>query len=181
MAGCLMMSALTLENYRSTSLVLRSPMPQVSKLIEKNGYDDVAVLLRHLAAEQVRHYSSIWELVELPLGLAVGGCLFLATQRRVFPILLCALMLVAVVFQHFAVTPELGYRGRETDFPPGNAALAPMARVWALQQVYFSVEAVKLLAGAVLASYLFVFRARSRRVAKDTDTIDRTAHGHVNR
>lgn len=181
MAGCILLAALSVENYRSPSLVLNSPLPPVSRLIEKNNFDEIATLLRHLAAEQVREYSSLWELAEFPLGLAVGACLFLATQRRVFPMLLCGLMLVAVVFQHFAVTPELGFRGRATDFPPGNAVVASLARVWALQQIYFSVEAVKLLAGAVLASYLFVFRVRSRRKSNDVDTIDHTAHGHVNR
>ena len=157
MAGCLMMVFLNIENLRTTSLVLSEPLPPVSKMIGKNGYDQISTLLRHLAAEQTRHYFSLWELAEFLLAFAVGGSLFLATQRRIFPMILCAMMLMAVAFQHFAVTPELAFRGRETDFPPGNLTLAPMARTWALQQVYFSVEVIKLLAGAVLASYLFVF------------------------
>lgn len=181
MAGCIMMALLDVENFRSPSLVLNSPLPPVSKLIEKNGHDQLSMLLRHLAAEQTRHNYSQWEFAQFALAFAVGGCLFLATQRRIFPLILCAMMLIAVVFQYFAVTPELTFRGRETDFPPGNTAFGPMARVWALQQVYFSIEAVKLLIGALLASYLFVFRARSRRSAKEVDTIDHTQHGHVNR
>jgi hypothetical protein len=171
---------LNIENLRSTSLVLTSPLPPVAKMIEKNGSDQISVLLRHLAAEQTRHYSALWEVAQIGLALAVGGCLALATQRRIFPIILCGMMLAAVLFQHFAITPELGYRGRDTDFPPGNTAIGPVARVWALQQVYFSVEVVKLITGAVLASYLFVFRA-SRRRTKEIDTIDHTAHGHINR
>jgi hypothetical protein len=180
MAGCLLMIFLNLENLRSTSLVLNSPLPPVGKMIEKNGYDQVALVLRHLAAEQTRHYTDLWGLAEIGLALAVGGCLALATQRRVFPLVLCGIMLIAVVFQHFAIMPELGYRGRDTDFPPGNTAIGPVARMWALEQVYFSVEVVKLIAGAVLASYLFVFRA-SRRRTKEVDTIDHTTQGHINR
>lgn len=163
MAGCLIMVFLNVQNLRSPSLVLASPAPAVSKMIQKDGYDEVSLVLRHLAAEQARYYNSRWELAELLLAFAVGGCLFLATQRRIFPLILCAAMLTAVIFQHFTVTPELAYRGRETDFPPGNTALGPMARVWALQQVYFSVETVKLLAGAVLASYLFVIHVSRKR------------------
>jgi len=175
-----MMVFLNVQNLRSASLVLASPLPPVAKLIEKNGYDQISLLLRHLAAEQTRRYYSLWELVQFLLAFAVGGCLFLATERRIFPMLLCASMLITLIFQHFAVTPELAFRGLETDFPPGNTELGPMARLWALQQVYFSVEVIKLLAGAVLASYLFVFRARHRR-SKEIDTIDHTYHGHINR
>ena len=180
MAGCLLMIGLNLENVRFPGAVLSSPLPPVSKLIEKNGADQISLLLRHFAAEQTRHYTALWELAEIGLALALGGCLFLATQRRIFPLVLCGLMLITVVFQHFAVTPELAFRGREADFPPGSAALGPLARVWALQQVSFSVEAVKLIAGAILASYLFVYRARSRRTSKDSDAIGHE-QGHLRR
>lgn len=180
MAGCLLMICLNVENLRFPGVVLTSPLPPVSKLIEKNGADQISTLLRHFAAEQTRHYTSMWELAEFGFALALGGCLFLATQRRIFPLVLCGMMLIIVMFQHFAVTPELAFRGREADFPPGSAALGPLARVWALQQVSFSVEAVKLIAGAILASYLFVFRARSRRTNKELDTISH-APGHLRR
>jgi hypothetical protein len=37
-----------------------------------------------------------------------------------------------------------------------------MTRMLAMQQVYFGVEIVKLAAGVILSSYLFVFRAQRR-------------------
>jgi hypothetical protein len=91
---------------------------------------------------------------------------------------LCGLMLALVLFEHFAITPELAYRGRATDFPPGSAVFGAQARVWALGQVYAGLEAVKLVVGGILASYLFVFRTR-RRVRKEAGVVDRADHSRV--
>ena len=93
----------------------------------------------------------------------------------------CGLMLGLLLFQHFTITPELAFRAAETDFPPGNAAVGPMARMWALQQVYAGVEIAKLIAGCVLATYLFMLRTLRRRRSRDVDSIDHTYHGHINR
>ena len=95
--------------------------------------------------------------------------------------MLCVIKLVVVLFQHFGVTPELIYRGREGDFPPGSTAVGTQTRVWALHQVYVGVECVKLLSGAVLGSYLFAFRTRRRRRRTEDDFINHPDHSHVNR
>ena len=44
--------------------------------------------------------------------------------------MLCGLMLALVLFQ-LAIRPELTFRGRAADFPPGNQALGTQARVGA--------------------------------------------------
>ena len=82
-------------------------------------------------------------------------------------------MLVLVLFKHFAISPELAYRGRATDFPPGSAVFGAQARVWALNQVYVGVESVKLVLGGILASYLFFFHARRQRSRKEAGVADR--------
>jgi hypothetical protein len=79
-------------------------------------------------------------------------------------------MLVLVLLQFGAISPEIAYRGRETDFPPGSTNIGSVTRLMALQQVYFGVEVVKLIAGGLLASYLFVFRTQ-RRSRKDRETV----------
>jgi hypothetical protein len=91
---------------------------------------------------------------------------------------LCAVMLLLVVFKHIGVTPELAYRGRLADFPPGNNTTGILLRVYALEQVYAWVEGARLLAGVVLASYLFTFRARRSR--KQLHAIDNPDHSHIN-
>lgn len=165
---------IAVQNFRSPSLIMDSPMPPAGQMVKTLGPDQARLLLSHFAAEQTRHYFRLWQRAELVLGVALAGCLVSATQKRLFPLFLCATMLVMVLFQ-FGITPELIYRGREADFPPGNAALGAVARVWALQQVYAGVEAVKLFAGGLLASYLFVFRT-SRRSRKEVNAV-----GHLTR
>ena len=156
------MAFITIQNIQVPRLVLAGTNPPVAQVIKKLGYEDTAQLLRHAGAEETRRYSYAWEQVELFLGVMLAGCLFLGTQRRILPLTLCGVMLALVLFQHIAVTPELAYRGRETDFPPGNNALGPMTRMLAMQQVYFGIEIVKLATGVILSSYLFVFRAQRR-------------------
>jgi hypothetical protein len=169
--GVLFMGFITIQNVRVPRLVLAGTNPTVAQVIKKLGYDDTALLLRHAGAEETRRYSYVWEEFELFLGVMLGGCLFLGTQRRALPLALCGVMLALVLFQHVGVTPELAYRGRETDFPPGNNALGPMTRMLAMQQVYFGIEIVKLATGVILSSYLFVFRAQ-RRGRKPVHALD---------
>jgi len=164
-AGCLFMSFINVQNLGTPSLVLISPPEPVAKMIEQLGWEQMSALVRHTAAEQTRHYTTRWIEAQLPLGLILLLCLAMATQKRVLPLVLCGMMLLAVLFE-LRISPELIYRGRETDFAPGGAAVDPMTRYWALEQLYFGAEIVKLLSGCILASYLFVFRTSRRH--KDT-------------
>ena len=88
-------------------------------------------------------------------------------------------MLAIVLFQFVAVTPELAYRGRDADFPPGNRTFAIQARLWTMQEAYIALETVKLLMGGVLVSYLFAYQVESRRRRK-ADVVDHAHHSHVN-
>ena len=159
------MAFITIQNLRTPSLIMSSPPEAVSRLIQQTGWEPMSALLRHAAAEQTRRYTALWIEAQLLLGLALLGCLVMATQKRIMPLALCGIMLVFVLFQ-LRVVPELIYQGRQTDFPPGSTAVAAVTRYWALQQVYFGAEIVKLLCGGALASYLFVFRT-SRRKGKE--------------
>jgi hypothetical protein len=121
----------------------------------------------------------LWQQLQILVGAVLGVCLFLATQRRTFPLILCGMMFGMVLFE-LRLTPELTYLGRETDFPPGMNSVGLVQRLWALEQVYGGVEIVKLLAGGILASYLFVFRT-SRRSRKDVNAVNHPDHSHINR
>lgn len=156
------MSFITVQNLRTPSLVLAAPLDPVAKLVQQVGWEQMTALLRHAAAEQTRHYTALWIEAQLALGLVLLICLAMATQKRIMPLALCGMMLVIVLFQ-MRVAPEIVYQGRGTDFPPGANTVSAMTRFWALQQVFFGTEIVKLLCGGVLASYLFVFRTSRRK------------------
>jgi hypothetical protein len=162
--GCsLLLGFLTLENFRSPNLVLSSPAPAEAIMIEKLGQDNARLLLRHLAMEQSRSYLGLWEDAQMVIGITLFLLLLLSSQTRMFPLLMAMAMLLVVLFQHFAVLPEMTFRGREADFPPGSANIAIQARVWTLGQIYVGLESAKLIVGGILASYLFVFYANANR------------------
>jgi hypothetical protein len=173
------MSFLALQNLNSAELILNAPAPQVAKMIRALGQDQAELLLHHFSAEQNRRYFFVWEQVQIWLALGLAVFLYLATQRKIFPLALCGIMLALVLFQHIGITPELSYRGRETDFPPGNAAFGAMKRVLILTQLFIGTELVKLVTGGILVSYLVVFRARKRSTRRDVDLVDDADHSHI--
>jgi hypothetical protein len=176
--GSLLIILIQAENLRFTNSLLATPSDQAVAFMKKTGsHEDIATLLRYQAAEQNRRYAANWEEIQIGLGLVLAACLFLGTQRRIFPMVFCGLMLILVIFEHVGVTPELAFRGRETDFPPGNGTYGLQVRVWALGQVYAWVEGVKIVLGVLLSSYLFIFRAR--RTRKQINAIDYPYHSHI--
>jgi hypothetical protein len=174
------MTLVALQNVHSSDLVLTSPVGPVGNMIKALGQDQIMLLLRHHAAEQTRSLYSIWEQAQVGLGVALGICLYFATQKRILSLVLCGVMLAVVLFQLWAITPELSYRGREMDFSPGSATNTAMVRTLLLYQVMVVSEGLKLVVGGILASYLFVFRtSRKRSSRREVDTIDHADHSHV--
>src|SRR5437870_11074816 len=104
--GCsLLMSFLAVQNLRSPVRTIANATPPATKLAQKLGEEDALLLLRFQAAEQNRTYLFYWELVQIVMALCLGGCLFLGTQRRIVPLVLCGSMLLLVVIEHVALTP----------------------------------------------------------------------------
>jgi hypothetical protein len=178
MAGSVIAIYITVRAMEESRLVLASPPAPVTEIVQKLGYDRTAEFVRHVGAEMARRQTDNWEVAEILLAVLLGGCLYLATERRIFPLILCGLMLAMVLFQHGAVSPEIAFRGREADFAPGNTNVAIVTRIWALRQVYFGLETVKLIAGGILASYLFVFHTSERRRRKKTSDVKDAVASH---
>lgn len=170
--GCALMAYISVHALE-TSSTLAAPVPPVAQVEAKLGQETATLFVRHIQQEQARAILRFWEWSEILIGVVLLGCLFLATERRIFPLVLCGLMLVLVFFQIGALSPEIAYRGREADFPPGNSNVGTLTRLLALQQAYFGVEVMKLIAGGLLASYLFVFRAL-RRTGRQRDALPST-------
>jgi hypothetical protein len=178
--GCsIFMAFMVVENLRFPGQVMNSPSGPAREMLAKLGREDAALLLRYQAAEQNRAYMAAWELAQFAVALGLAAFLFLGTQKKLLPMLLCGIMLVLVGVEHFVISPELAFRGREADFPPGNRTFATEARVWAMEQAYIGLEGAKLLIGGILGSYLFVFRAGSRRGRKQVYAVDYADHSHV--
>ena len=176
-----MIAYVAIFNLRSVGNMQRTIQPAAVKIINSLGDEQTRLIMRYHAAEINRGLFRNWEKAQFAIGLLLFLCLFLGTDRRVFPLMLCGIMLAMVIFQYSGVDKELTYRGRETDFPPGDTDFALQQRVWALHQIYVSVECVKLAAGLFLAGYLFVFRARRRRRKGEPQLVDQPDPSHVER
>jgi hypothetical protein len=167
LGGSLLMILIQAGNLRFTNSLLSTQSDQAAAFVKKTGTKDFALMMRYQAVEQNRRYAEVWEDIQMSLGLLLAATLFLGTQRRIFPMVFCGLMVLMVGFEHFGVTPALAVSGRETDFPPGNAAVDSLVRMYALGQVYAWVEGFKLVLGVLLSGYLFIFRARRTRRSSD--------------
>jgi hypothetical protein len=170
--GCsLFLAVLAVQNVRFAARLAGGPIPPAAQIINDAGPEQAKLLLRHFAWEQNRFYFTNWETFQMPVAVVLALFLYLTTDRRILPPILCGLMLALVMFEYFAITPEFIYRGREADFPPGSLAFGAEARAWVLTEVLIGAEAAKLLIGGVLASYLFSYRTR-RKVRKTSDPAD---------
>ena len=173
--GCsLLMDFLSLQNPHAASLVIANATAPAGKRLRMLSEEDATLLMRYQAAEMNRHYAYDWELMQIALALALGACAFLGTQKRIVPLALCGAMLAIVALQHIAITPELAYRGRDADFPPGSNTFATLSRLWTMQQISGVTEGLKLVLGGILASYLFVFRSGRRKKVRVDETADRS-------
>lgn len=149
-------------NLKLPERVMANPAPPAEKIIKDYGADNAALLLRHFAAEGNRYFLGRWERTEILLGVVLLPFLFSATDRKPLPLICVGFMLMIAIFQYFAVTPELAFRGREADFPPGLGDLAVERRVWVLTQIYMGTEATLLLVGAVVTLYVASYKSRKR-------------------
>ena len=175
--GSIFMAYVATGNFQTVTELLKSPPPQTEKMIQTLGARDARLLLRYLAGEENRLFFQTWETVELILGAALVAFLYLGVKRPLLAGFAGAVMLLAA-FQHFQITPELVWQGRNIDFVPANAAVEARERFMRLHAVYGVIEAVKLLLLSATAGFLFPRRRHARRQV-EVDAIDYAHHRHV--
>jgi hypothetical protein len=163
---CVLVDLLAMQNLRLAEQMMNSAIPAASEILQKAGREPMGQLLHHFAAEQNRYAFSLWGMIQLPGLLLLAAVLYFAADKRILPQILCLAMLVLVIFE-IAINPEMAYRGREADFPPGSLAVAAQARVWALTEIWIGVEAVKLAVGGVLTAFLISYKSKRRTRRSD--------------
>ena len=168
LAVTLALDIVSAVNLGAADDVLRTPVAGAAEIVRTTGPEQARLLLRHFANEQNRYLFEVWEMLEIPVALFLLGLLYSATDKRRFPLVLCGLMLVMVLAQYFVISPEVKFRGRETDFPkPTSAEAAGVRGVPPSESlattIFAGTEIVKLASGGYLAGYLFFYRARRRK------------------
>jgi hypothetical protein len=167
-----MVNWMAMVNLSRADELLQAPIPAAAQTIKAAGGEASRLLLHHLAGEQTRYLFGVWEGFQILLALATAGVLYLATDKRPLPLILCGFMLALVLVQYFAITPELSYRGRETDFPKaaeegGVRGVTPSNPIPMLTGLFIATEVAKLAAGGYMAAYMFWYRSRRRKRPDD--------------
>jgi len=173
MGACILMSYTAWQNLLNSERVVVTPSAGAAKLIEKIGQEPARMMVMYATQEQTRHHLVRWEWMQVLLWFVLGSMLLLGTHlHRLFSVL-CGLIIVVVGFQHFFLTPEIIWLGREQDFL--SPATTSHTRTWVLHGLYFGLELVKVLMASGLLAYLFLVKSRTRVSLKEEDLLSRTA------
>ncbi len=160
---CLFVDALALQRNRVAGQILDNPTEQARININKAGPEVAGQLLRHLSGEEIRSWLNGWEQAQGVIALGMVVLLVFTEHRKPIAIGMCGAMALLTFMQHFMITPEWTYVGRELDFLGDKASFSIATRNWTLTQLYGASEIVKLLTGGALASYFFAMEAAVKR------------------
>ena len=174
--GSLFMAYVATENFQTVSQILKSPPPEVDRMIKSLGAEDARALLRYLAGEENRLFFQTWEVAELTMGVALVAFLILGMKRKLLAGFAAGVVILAA-FQHFQITPELVWQGRSIDFAASNSTARE--HFMKLHAAYGMIEVVKLLLLVATAAPLF-WRTRRHRQRVEVDAVDYADHRHVN-
>jgi hypothetical protein len=137
---------------------LRNPPPQISKELEDIGPDAMRQILKHEAAEHIRHTAETWEVIQLGLGAALLVTSFL-TSHRSRVMLFCSLAMLAITaLMYLYLTPTMNSLARSLDFQPLTASLPERENLTRYSVWYRVLEIFKVLFGLVAAARLLFDR-----------------------
>lgn len=183
LGGAFLMAWIAVEN-RSLSARVATPADPAAMLrIRVLGTAETTALLRHEAAEQTRNQLEIWEYAQLALGTFLFSFLLFGTGEGKVSLALALAMLIGVVVQRFALTPQLDSLGRLTDFVTTEPSGAFRARLVVLEGAYTGIELTKWILGAALAAVLVGRRRRTHLGDswQQFNVVDKADHRHVDR
>jgi hypothetical protein len=161
--GCsILVVVIVLQNPSAAGLLASSPLDAARPLIDRLGASEAQILLKHFANEQSRAYLNNWELAQMVLTLVMLATLVFSGPRLALPVVLTLLMCGLVLFQHFWITPDLLFYGRQADFVRQEASFSLESQLWTLTRMYGAAEAIKLVCGGILTSYFFAAQSGGR-------------------
>ena len=171
LGGGLFMDMVVTENFRSVDRLLAQPAPAAAQQFDKLGPGGARTLLRHQVSEQNRWYFETWGVIETAMGVALLLVLLFGSTEKNFTLLLCLLMLLIVILQRFALTPQMVFLGRIIDWIPADHPADERARFWMLHRAFVGLELLKWALGLLLTGKL-LFRSR-RGADQDAELLER--------
>jgi hypothetical protein len=158
LAGSLFMDVTAIVNFHAVERFLADPGIPAAQLIHGAGHENVRVLLRRAAGEANGWLFEQWEWIQLVTGLALLLVFIFGNRPPKVPIALCLLMMILVLVERFALTPNIVRLGRIIDFLPNNTQSPDRAQFSAYHGAYAILEIVKVLIGFAIAGILIIRR-----------------------
>ena len=152
--GLVMMPFILSQSIMTAERFLGSPAPQVQKEFDEIGPEVMRQILRHQALELNRYITESWEVMQMGLAVALLATSVLTSHRSRFLIGGSGLILVLVLYMHFALTPHISSLGRSYDFLPVTAAARERAAVQEMELTYRVLAVFKLLAALLVTARL---------------------------
>ncbi len=185
LSGSLFLAAMAFGNFKITDRLLLSPSsPGVAKAIETLGSVDARYLLRYQVGEINRTFFEYWGLAQLAVGLILFCLLLFGTLATKKTLAVSFLMAVVVAVNQFAVMPSMIGLGRSVEFSDSTRFVSQRKQLEAMQGLYSTLEALKILTGFGLGALLVISRTdRKRRGRRSSDLhqVDNSDHSHINR
>jgi len=177
LAAGLFMAMVATQNFRSVDRLLAKPAAPAADQLSKLGAGGRA-LLRYQVSEQNRWFFETWEMLQIGLGILLLLVLLFGSNETNFTMLMALLMLLIVLVQRFALTPQIVALGRVIDYVPVDQPSAERSRFWLFHSTYSGLELVKWALGFLLTARLLL-RSKKKPGEADHDTNGRERRGHA--
>lgn len=150
LAGSILVAVVATQNFHTIDrLMASSPNVEFRAAVDRLGHGPSRDLLRYLSSELNRLYFRLWNLAQVPLGLA--AFLLIGARGGRFIRWSMRAMLAIVLIELVWLTPEIASLGRSLDFVPREVPPPGMSRFWMLHGTYLGLELVKLVLCIVAA------------------------------
>ncbi len=169
-------------NVAAADRLLLAPNSYAAAYLKTLGRTPLTPLTHYLANEQNRSLLETWGVIQVVLGALFFCFLLFGTHLGArFPWEWALLMLLIVIGERVALTPELALVGQHNDF---NLDPSQRAR-WASDALNFGykmAECAKFALGAVAAIFLiWQENRRSLHSRNQVDMIDKADYRHIDR
>jgi hypothetical protein len=152
------MDVTAIVNFRAVDRFLNDPGIPGAQMIHNTGHENTRVLLRRAAGEANGWLFEQWEWIQLVTGLALLLVFLFGERPPKIPMALCLLMMVLVLVERFALTPNIVRLGRIIDFLPADPKLPDRVAFSAYHGAYSILDVVKIVFGFAIAGILIIRR-----------------------
>jgi hypothetical protein len=152
------MDVTAIVNFHAVDRFLADPGIPAAQLIHNAGHENIRVLLRRTAGEANGWLFEQWEWIQLVTALSLLLVFIFGSRPPKIPMALCGLMMILVLVERFALTPNIIRLGRIIDFLPAGPQMPDRVGFNWYHRAYSMLEIAKLVAGFAIAGLLIVRR-----------------------